>query len=71
VAATSGVPYLDQVAADAFRKAERFPNPPSGLVGPEGRFTSTFAFTLLSDSGGGRIRLGPAYVPGSPAHRGW
>jgi TonB family protein len=71
VAATSGVPYLDQVAADAFRKAERFPNPPSGLVGPEGVFTSTFAFTLLADTGGGRIRLGPSYVPGSPAQRGW
>ena len=71
VSSSSGVQYLDEVAADAFKKAERFPNPPPGLIGPTGRVTMPFAFTLLSATGGLRLQMGPAYVPGSPAARGW
>ena len=32
VAASSGVQYLDEVAVDAFRIVQRFPNPPPGLI---------------------------------------
>ena len=71
VASSSGVQYLDEVAADAFKKAERFPNPPPGLIGPSGNVTMPFAFTLLAATGGLRLQMGPAYVPGSPAARGW
>ena len=71
VQASSGVDFLDRVAVDAFRKAERFPNPPAGLLGDQGVVTLQFAFTLMSASGGARISVGPAYVPGSPAQRGY
>jgi TonB family protein len=70
VMVSSGVDYLDRVAVDAFRRAERFPNPPPGLFGPEGtaRFGFGFAVTM---SRGFHIRMGPAYLPGSPAERGF
>jgi TonB family protein len=71
VQASSGVDFLDRVAVDAFRKAERFPNPPAGLLGEQGVVTLQFAFTLMSATGGARISVGPAYVPGSPAQRGY
>lgn len=72
VAASSGVPYLDSVAVDAFRIVQRFPNPPPGLV-PEqpGVVSLPFAFTLLAATGGMRMQVGPAYLPGSPAARGF
>ncbi|GAC1343855.1 MAG: hypothetical protein NVSMB23_18090 [Myxococcales bacterium] len=66
VSSSSGVPYLDEVAADAFKSAERFPNPPPGLIGPGGVVTMPFAFTLLADTGGFRIQGGPALAPGIP-----
>jgi TonB family protein len=72
VQASSGVDFLDRVAVEAFKKAERFPNPPAGLLGDQGVVTLQFAFTLMSSGGGGpRISVGPAYLPGSPAQRGY
>jgi TonB family protein len=72
VAASSGVPYLDTVAVDAFKIVQRFPNPPPGLI-PEqpGVVTLPFAFTLLAATGGMKMQIGPAYLPGSPAARGF
>ena len=72
VASSSGVPYLDSVAVDAFRVVQRFPNPPPGLV-PEnpGVVSLPFAFTLMAATGGMRMQIGPAYLPGSPAARGF
>lgn len=71
VAASSGVQYLDEVAVDAFRVVQRFPNPPPGLIGQNGTVQLPFAFTLLAATGGMRLQVGPAYVPGSPAARGF
>jgi TonB family protein len=71
VASSSGVDYLDRVAVDSFRKAERFPNPPMGLMGSDGLVRLPFAFTLLAAQGGLRLSVGPAYLPGSPAQRGF
>src|SRR5439155_18476464 len=42
VTMSSGVEYLDHVALDAFRRAERFPNPPPGLFSPDGTVTMGF-----------------------------
>ena len=71
VAASSGVPFLDSVAVDAFKMVERFPNPPPGLLGGQGEVRLPFAFTLLAATGGIRMQIGPAYLPGSPAARGF
>ena len=71
VAASSGVQYLDEVAVDAFRVVQRFPNPPPGLMRDDGTVKLPFAFTLLAATGGIRLQVGPAYVPGSPAARGF
>ena len=71
VAASSGVQYLDEVAVDAFRVVQRFPNPPPGLITEAGTVQLPFAFTLLAATGGLRLQVGPAYVPGSPAARGF
>jgi TonB family protein len=71
VAASSGVQYLDEVAVDAFRVVQRFPNPPPGLIQESGTVSLPFAFTLLAATGGMRLQVGPAYIPGSPAARGF
>jgi len=71
VSASSGVQYLDEVAVDAFRVVQRFPNPPPGLIRENGTVQLPFAFTLLAATGGMRLQVGPAYVPGSPAARGF
>jgi TonB family protein len=72
VAASSGVPYLDNVAVDAFKLVQRFPNPPPGLIPDQpGIVTLPFAFTLLAATGGMKMQIGPAYLPGSPAARGF
>jgi TonB family protein len=71
VAGSSGVPYLDSVAVDAFRVVQRFPNPPPGLVPEHGVVKLPFAFTLLAATGGMKLQVGPAYLPGSPASRGF
>ena len=70
VTVSSGVDYLDHVALDAFRRAERFPNPPPGLFSPDGTATMGFGF-VLGLARGFRMRLGPAYLPNSPAQRGY
>ncbi|HEY2027612.1 MAG TPA: energy transducer TonB [Myxococcales bacterium] len=71
VQASSGVSYLDDVAVDAFRLVQRFPNPPAGLLTADGTVRLPFAFTLLAATGGMRVQMGPAYLPGSPAARGF
>ncbi|HEX9579143.1 MAG TPA: energy transducer TonB [Myxococcales bacterium] len=71
VAAGCGVPYLDNVAVEAFKIVQRFPNPPPGLIGSEGNVKLPFAFTLLAATGGMKLQVGPAYLPGSPAARGF
>jgi len=68
---SSGVSYLDQVAVDAFRRAQRFPNPPPGLFSETGTARLGFAFTLLAAPDGMRMSFGPAYLPNSPAGRGY
>jgi len=70
VVSSSGVQYLDEVALDAFRVVQRFPNPPPSLVS-DGQATIGFAFTLLAMPSGPRLQVGPAYLPGSPASRGF
>ncbi len=71
VSASSGVPYLDSVAVESFKIVQRFPNPPPGLLGESGTVVLPFAFTLLAAQGGPRLQVGPAYLPGSPAARGF
>ena len=68
---SSGVSYLDQVAVDSFRRAQRFPNPPPGLFNEAGTARLGFAFTLLAAPDGLRMSFGPAYLPNSPAARGF
>ena len=70
VTLSSGVDYLDHVALDAFKRAERFPNPPPGLFAADGTATIGFGFVLTLERGF-RMRLGPAYLPNSPAQRGY
>jgi TonB family protein len=68
---SSGVTYLDQVAVDAFRRAERFPNPPPGLFDETGTARIGFGFVLYAAPDGMRMSFGPAYLPNSPAMRGF
>lgn len=42
----SGVAFLDEVAIQAFRQAQPFPNPPAGLQGDDGLITFKFMFYL-------------------------
>lgn len=71
VATSCGVQYLDEIAVDAFRIVQRFPNPPPGLLQENGVVRLPFAFTLLAATGGMKMQVGPAYLPGSPAARGF
>ena len=71
VAVSCGVQFLDEVAVEAFRIVQRFPNPPPGLLQENGQVKLPFAFTLLVPTGGMRLQVGPAYLPGSPAARGF
>jgi TonB family protein len=71
IAVSSGVDYLDRVAVDSFRRAQRFPNPPPGLFDETGTAKLGFAFTLLAAPDGMRMSFGPAYLPNSPAMRGF
>jgi hypothetical protein len=50
---------------------QRFPNPPPGLITEDGLVRLPFAFTLLAAQGGMKLQMGPAYLPGSPAARGF
>jgi len=71
VESSSGVAYLDEVAVDAFRQVERFPNPPAGLIQADGLVKMNFSFLLIGGESGIRMQMGPAYVPGSAAARGF
>ena len=71
VAVSCGVQFLDEVAVEAFRIVQRFPNPPPGLLQENGQVKLPFAFTLLVPTGGMKLQVGPAYLPGSPAARGF
>ncbi len=41
---SSGVDFLDSVAIEAFRRAQPFPNPPSGMADPDGGIRFNFLF---------------------------
>jgi TonB family protein len=69
--ASSGVTYLDNVALDAFKLAERIPNPPPGLLAQDGTLTMPFTFIYGIVGGSGHWRVAPSYVPGSAAARGF
>ena len=70
ITSSSGVGFLDEVAVDAFRRAERFPNPPPGLFNENGTATMGFGF-IVGVTRGFSMRMGPAYLPNSPAQRGY
>ena len=71
VGASSGVSYLDDVAVDAFKQVQRFPNPPAGLIDESGTVKLQFTFVLVAGPSGVHMQMGPAYVPGSNAARGF
>ncbi|MFY0568622.1 energy transducer TonB family protein [Archangium lansingense] len=51
-----GLDFLDLAAVESFKKAQPFPNPPSGLLGDDS--TVRFQFGFFMDMGGGpRMRL--------------
>ena len=47
---TSGVDFLDDVAVDAFRKAQPFPNPPAGLIDPDGMIRLQMVLMVVADT---------------------
>jgi len=47
VASSSGVQFFDDVAIQSFRDASPFPNPPTGLVEPDGRIHFQFGFYFM------------------------
>ncbi|MEQ9495928.1 MAG: energy transducer TonB [Deltaproteobacteria bacterium] len=47
---TSGVDFLDNVAVQAFKMAEPFPNPPAAIVDPDGRIRFNFQFVVTMRS---------------------
>ena len=51
----SGASFLDDVAVQAVRQAQPFPNPPGGLADDDGVIRITYRFTLDIDSGGFRL----------------
>jgi TonB family protein len=69
VTSPSGVPFLDEVAVDAFKRAERFPNPPPGLFNENGTATIGFGF-VVGVMRGFKMRMAPAYLP-APPQRGY
>ena len=48
----SGAAFLDDVAVQAVREAQPFPNPPGALADPDGMIRVTFSFYLDIDTGG-------------------
>ncbi|HYZ88623.1 MAG TPA: energy transducer TonB [Myxococcales bacterium] len=70
VTSPSGVPFLDEVAVDAFKRAERFPNPPPGLFNENGTATIGFGF-VVGVMRGFRMRMAPAYLPNLQNQRGY
>ncbi len=51
VANSSGVQFLDDVAIQAFKMAEPFPNPPSAMADPDGFIKFNFQFVMLRSRG--------------------
>ncbi len=49
---TSGVDFLDNVAVQAFKMAEPFPNPPPGIVDEDGSIRFNFQFVVTMRSRG-------------------
>jgi TonB family protein len=49
---TSGVDFLDNVAVQAFKMAEPFPNPPPGIVDEDGAIRFNFQFVVTMRSRG-------------------
>ena len=47
---TSGVDFLDNVAVQAFRMAEPFPNPPLGIADEDGNIQFNFQFVVVMSS---------------------
>ena len=52
---SSGLDFLDLEAVQSFERAQPFPNPPAGLMGPENTVTFNFGFFL--EMGGPRMRI--------------
>ncbi len=51
VANSSGVQFLDEVAVQAFKRAEPFPNPPSAMADEDGYIKFNFQFVMLRSRG--------------------
>ena len=51
VASSSGVQFLDDVAVQAFKRAEPFPNPPSAMADENGYIKFNFQFVMLRSRG--------------------
>lgn len=49
---TSGVDFYDQLAVEAFKQAQPFPNPPAGIVEEDGAIRFNFQFTVLRPRSG-------------------
>jgi TonB family protein len=56
VAESSQIPFVDEVAVEAVRKAQPFSNPPRAMFGPEGEARVPFAFTVLPFERRGVVR---------------
>ncbi|HET8540064.1 MAG TPA: TonB family protein [Anaeromyxobacter sp.] len=56
VAESSQVPFVDEIAVDAVRKAQPFANPPSAMFGRDGEARVPFAFTVFPAERGGVVR---------------
>jgi TonB family protein len=56
VAASSEVPFVDEVAVAAVRKAQPFSNPPRAMFGPAGEARIPFAFTVFPFEHRGVVR---------------
>ena len=50
VSKTSGVDFLDQVAVQAFKMAEPFPNPPAAMADQDGYIRFNFQFVVVMSS---------------------
>ncbi len=69
VAQSCGLDFLDLAAVKAFEAAAPFPNPPSGVVDPNGEVRFPFSFTLeMGGRSGLRVHFGPMmpYPTGLP-----
>ena len=48
---SSGVDFLDSVAVEAFKMAEPFPNPPTGIQDEDGSIRFNFQFVVMRPRG--------------------